>query len=200
MSRIASLLLLALAAHAVEAADPHAALVFGTRGAAETVVRRTPLEVGQNRHGEFVLLRRGDALVARTTLCSALLGRGLQSIRRKERARWPEGTEGHEDSERYLRALDAAEDAARAAWLERTNVNDDRRKMMIELVQDDGHAFFATYAIDAKQDGATFDVSAATVVVLQDASPRYIAGAMRTQAENAFKIGGEELERLFAPR
>jgi hypothetical protein len=174
----------------------HADRLFGS--APETVVRRALILAGSNPHGELVVLRRGDSIVVRTTLVSALLGRGLQSIRRKEQARWPEGVAGHEDSEEYLEALEEGEDAARAGFLSRKNPNDDRRKMMMELVSSRDAAFFAVYAIDARRSGDVFDVLAARPVVVKDASRAYVEGAMRTQAGQAFKIEGAELEALFA--
>ena len=173
----------------------HAERLFGS--APETVVERALILAGSNPHGELVVLRRGDAIVVRTTLVSALLGRGLQSIRRKERARWRAGVAGHEDSEEYLEALEKGEDAARAEFLSRKNPNDDRRKMMMELVSSAESSFFAVYAIDARRSGDVFDVLAARPVVVKDASRAYVEGAMRTQAGNAFKLEGAELERLL---
>lgn len=183
--------------HEPAQAKAHAAVLFG---APETVVRRAVIAAGAYPHGELVVLRRGDALVVRTTLVSALLGRGLQAIRRKEQARWPEGRPGHDDSLRYLHALDEGEDAARDEFLRRRNPNDDRRKMMIELVASGDAAFFAVYAIDARRDGDVFEVISARPVEVEDASPAYVAGAMRAQASGAFGISGAELEKLLSPR
>jgi hypothetical protein len=194
--RLPLLALLALVELVVVAPAPHASLLAGA--AHDRVVQRTLLVVGQNPHGELVVLRRGEVTVVRTTLVSALLGRGLQSIRRKEQARWPEGAAGHDDSAAFLAALDAGEDAARDAWLHRKNPEDDRRKMMMELVLGARESFFAVYAIDAHRVGDAFEVTSATPVVVKDASRAYIEGAMRTQVGNGFKLTDEQARELLS--
>jgi hypothetical protein len=176
---------------------PHADALFGAR---EEVLRRAFIPSGPTPHGELVVLRRGNAVVVRTTLVSALLGRGLQSMRRQEQARWPEGSEGRADSVEYLKALEAAEDRARDEYLARRNQNDERRKMMIELVQDETTSFFAVYAIDARQAAGGFEVLAARPVLVRDASRAYVAGAMRTQCAKGLHLAGADLEALLAPR
>ena len=122
----------------------------------------------------------------------------VQSIRKKEQVRWPEGAADHASSLAYLKGLDVAEDAAREAFLSRANQNDERRKMMTELVLAGGESFFATYVIDARKVDDGFDVLSARPVALQDVTPSYIRGAMRTQCANAFKLSEVELDALLA--
>jgi hypothetical protein len=186
------LLLLALLAAPARASDP------APWGAPETVVRHALLVVGRNPHGELSVVRRGDAVVVRTTLVSALLGRGLQSIRRKEQARWPEGAPGHEDSVAYLAALRRGEEAALQEYQARRDGNDDRKKMMAELVRTPTRSFFAVYAIDARREGDAFRVLSARPVVVRDASREYVSGAMLTQVAQGLRLSEDEAARLLA--
>ena len=55
-----------------------------------------------------------------------------------------------------------------------------------------------TYVIDARKVDDGFDVLSARPVALQDVTPSYIRGAMRTQCANAFKLSEVELDALLA--
>jgi len=193
-------LALAASAPAVLAADDASpGPLFGA--APDHVIARALIPSDRNAHGELRVARRGAATVVQTVLCSPLLARGLQSIRRKELAAWPDGAEGQADSARFLADLDRAEDAVLAEFTARADGADARRKMLIELIEPDDDArrpSFALYAIDVATDAGQIDVTAARPIAVEPASPGYVARAMRLQAGQALHLDGADLEAVLA--
>ena len=77
------------------------------RQSGDEVLRSAFIPSERNVHGEFRLLRRGDATCAQTLLYTPSLRRALQRIRKKELRYWPEGRVTRTRSP-YLYALDEA--------------------------------------------------------------------------------------------
>ena len=188
------LLALAAAAPSTRVETAHEALLFG---APEEILERALIPSDRNAHGEVRLVRRGDALCVQTVLCSPALVRGVQAIEKKERAAWPEGVEGHEDSARFLEALRRATELALEEFAQRADGSDARRKLLIELTSDGESSVFALYGIDVDTAEQRLDVTAARPFVVEEASEHYVRGAQRLQLSRAFHLEGDALETLL---
>jgi hypothetical protein len=186
-------LLLAL----VLAAQPPAAVLHG---APETIVKRAFIPSDTSVHGEVRVLRRGGATCISTVLCSPSLARGVAAIRRQERASWPEGSAGREDSDRFVGALEAGTRAALERFAHRRRELDDRRQLLIEVLDGPEGAFVALYAIEADRREGRFIVREAEPVAVESVSHAYAARSMRLQAATAFHVEGEALEALLSGR
>ena len=74
--------------------------------AGDIIVARTLVPSAERPQGEVRIIRRGGRPVVQTLLSTKLLKRVTAAIVEKERRGWPEGAAGHEDSVRYLAALE----------------------------------------------------------------------------------------------
>lgn len=62
------------------------------------------------RHGEVRLCVSPGTVAVESVLFSSSLRRGVQAIAKKERSAFPEGSEGHPESRKYLEALERTAD------------------------------------------------------------------------------------------
>jgi hypothetical protein len=157
----------------------------------DRVLARSYLPSAERIHGELVLARRGAALVMDTLLYSNSLRRGADRIRKKELYYWPADRRGAEDSARYLKALEYA----KRHVLERFDhitpgdagaARDPRPRLLIEFTHDGTHAQVVFYDVEVEATKSGFAVSARRPIVTVDASPDYVARAMRIQGDEGF--------------
>ena len=185
-----------LLAGALVATAPAPAAVDGDR-----IIARTYLPSAERIHGELVLAQRGSALVMETLLYSNSLRRGADRIRKKELYYWPAGRPGAEDSARYLQALDQAkrhvlERFEHVAPGDAGAARDPRPRLQIEFTLDGTDAKIVFYDVEVDATKSGFVVHDRRPIVTVDASPAYVARAIRTQAEEGFDRPLAEVDRL----
>ena len=73
----------------------------------DELVRQTVVPSPEQKVGAVRLLRRGGYEVVQTLLYTKVLSRVVAEIRKKELASWSDGP-GHDDSQRYMEALEDA--------------------------------------------------------------------------------------------
>ena len=189
-------LVLALSNFTADGLTPRAGVL---PGAPEEIVERAFVPNGRNAHGEVRLVHRDGALCVQTILCSPELVRSLQAMERKERANWPDGADHHADSQGFLERLSLATDRALEDFAARSDGADARRKLLIELILDDDAAWYAFYIPEIDTSAGRLDVRNPRRLFLRQASPAYIARAMRLQLESAFHLNATDLDKLLAP-
>jgi hypothetical protein len=182
------------------AADPPAKVASAS---GDRILARTYLPSAERIHGELVLARRGTALVIETLLYSNSLRRGVDRIRKKELYHWTADRPGAEDSTRYLQALERAkrhvlERFEHAAPGDTNATRDPRPRLLIEFTLDGTDAQVAFYDVEVEATKSGFVVSDRRPIVTLDASPDYVARAIRIQAEEGFERPIAEIERLPA--
>jgi hypothetical protein len=188
---VAALLVGVLAATA-----PTSAAVDG-----DHILARTYLPSAERIHGELVLAQRGTALVMETLLYSNSLRRGADRIRKKELYYWPAGRPGSEDSARYLSALEQAkrhvlERFEHPASGDAGAARDPRPRLLIEFVLDQKKAQVVFYDVEVDATKNGFVVRDRRPIVTIDASPDYVARAIRHQADEGFDRPIADVERL----
>jgi hypothetical protein len=190
---VAAVLAVVLWAVAARGADAPPSPLFATAG--ESVVAATPVPSPDRRVGEVRLLRRGAAAVVQTVLDTALLRRVVAEIRKKEEPNWPVGRPGHDDSLRYLAALDQVADQIRARRPTDPRRTRRRLHLLIEfaLAEKDAAVSISGWRID---DGHVARID--PIVVLQP-SRAYVAANMRLIAADSFQADGAALDTLLAP-
>lgn len=191
--RCAVALLVVLLATRVHADDVAASLFDST---ADAVVVATPVPSPDRRVGEVRLLRRGGVAVVQTVLDTALLPRVVAEIHKKEEANWPAGKPGHEDSVRYLAALDQTADQVRSQQPKDPRRTHRRLHLLIEFALSDQAAAVSLSGWQA--DDAGHIARRDPIVVLQP-SRAYVATNMRLIAADSFKVDGAALDALVAP-
>lgn len=186
---VSALLLIGLLATAT-AVDPEARLLDRS---ADELLRSTYIPSERNIHGEFRLLRRGDATCAQTLLYTPSLRRALQRIRKKEMRYWPPGQPGHEDSLAYLDALERAKTQilGRAPAAEAPG---QLQTMAIEFVASGESALFAIYELAIVESDGRITVRDLRPIVVRAASASYVRQAMEHMQTSAFAPSDDEDE------
>jgi hypothetical protein len=174
---------------------------IGAAADADRILARTYLPSAERIHGELVLAQRGPALVMETLLYSNSLRRGADRIRKKELYYWPAGRPGAEDSARYLQALDQAKRHVLERFEHVTPgdtgaARDPRPRLQIEFVLDQNRSKIVFYDVEVEGTKNGFVVHDRRPIVTVDASPAYVARAIRTQAQEGFDQPIAEVERL----
>ncbi len=165
--------------------------------ARDILVRKVFIPSEKRIHGELRLVKRGNATVLQTLLYSRFLRLGLDSIRSKELYYWPASQPGHEDSARYLAAIESAKKTVFADFDAREDKGDPRQKMLIEFVLSKGEASFAVCEVELDQQGQQVTIRSRKLLVIESVSRAYVARAMKIQADNGFKAPVPELEEAL---
>jgi hypothetical protein len=163
----------------------------------DVLIRKAFIPSEKRIHGELRLVKRGGAMVLQTLLYSRFLRLGLDSIRSKELYYWPPSQPGHEDSARYLAAIESAKKNIFADFDAREDKSDPRQKMLIEFVLSKDDASFAVCEVELDQKGREVTIRSRKPLVVERASRAYIARAMKIQADNGFKAAVPELEEAL---
>ena len=156
-------------------------------GSRDVVLRRAFLPSERNVHGEFREVRRGEATCAQTLLYTSALRRAVQRFTRKERASWPEGDSGHDDSQVYIGALEQAKTEVLARFDARVDRDDPKQKMLIEFVLAPDAAFFAIYAPELAGEADDLRIAAKEPLVVREVSRAYAGEEIRRMTESAFR-------------
>ena len=146
-------------------------------------VARAFVPSAHNIHGEVRVLANARSVCVQSLLYSRMLARGLQAIRTKEAACWPDG---NPDSARYLSSLRDAETRIMSTFYANTNRTDERQKMLIEFqaFPDHGHVRICELEID-ETNGAV-GVRSSPELSSFDTSLSYVQRSMRQMIRNAF--------------
>jgi hypothetical protein len=157
----------------------------------DELLRGTFIPSPHNVHGEFRLLRRGEATCAQTLLYTPSLRRALQRIRKKEMRCWPAGQPGHEDSLAYLEALEQAK-ARVLGPAPAIEPSPRLQTLAIEFVAGSSRALFAIYELEIVESDGRVTPGALRPIVVREASPHYIRAAIEHMQDSAFAAGGDE--------
>lgn len=165
----------------------------------ETWLRRAFLPSTNNVHGEVRLLRRDGSTCMQTLLYSRYLRRGLHEMARKERLSWPEGLPGHDESARYLAAMEKAKDAVLgpAGSTADEAEADVRHKLLIEFTLTPTGACYALSRMELAGEPDGYAIASSEVIVREDAHPYYVSQAIRLMAKEGFKLEGDDLDALL---
>lgn len=147
---------------------------------------------------EVRLIRRDGSAVMQTVIVSRFLKRVIGEIRRKEMSAWPPGRAGHEDSERYVDALDRAYRSVEIASRARDDGEDRPGRLMIEFVLSGEDAFVAILDPEVRGKFGDLRVTTRRVMEILPLSRRYVSenileiavdslGWKRREAEEALK-------------
>lgn len=160
----------------------------------DQVVQRAFVPSPERRVGEVRVLRRGEATVVQTLLHSKLLSRVLGEIRRKERANWP----GDADAERYVAALESAQQTLFRRLPADPRTGDRRQKLWIDFVLAPGVALIGVGAFEMLEaDGELRVVRRETLALLEPARA-YVARNQRLIVADSFGLEDAAAERLLA--
>lgn len=170
--------LIAAALATAAAGPPDSRLLDRTH---DELLRRAFIPSARNVHGEFRLLRRGDATCAETLLYTPMLRRALQRIRKKEQRAWPAGEAGYEDSQTYLAALEEAKSRILAAAPEGK-----LQTMAIEFVVAPHAALFALSELEIERVAGEVTIRKLRPIVVREVSPDYARRAIEEQKAAAF--------------
>jgi hypothetical protein len=157
----------------------------------DEVVRQTVVPSPEQKVGEVRLVRRGSYDVVQTLLYTKVLSRVVAEIRKKELAGWPDGP-GHDESLRYVEAL---ESVRRTIWnrMPRDSKTADRRqKLWIEFVLGERTAAVAIGAFEMEDGiddaGGGVRVRTREPLVVLEPSRAYVHRNMRLIAADSFHV------------
>lgn len=166
---------------------------------ADRVIARVEVPDSAQPVGEVRLLTRGDADVVQTLLYFKVLSRVVAEIDKKEKANWPPGSDGQQDMERYVEALDRVRRRLWDQQLRNKRRADRRQRMLIEFVLGEREALIAVGTFDMDESGTVPRVTAREPYVVLNPSRDYARRNMRLIVADAFRVDGRELEALLAP-
>jgi hypothetical protein len=166
----------------------------------ERIVRAAFIPSDDRVHGQVRLIRRGDATCVQTLLYSRSLRRGLQRIRSKERAAWPDGREGHADSSAFLDELRRAQQVVLPGPGEAADVEEagEKSQLLIEFVLAPRGGFFALYEPEVREAQDGLEVAGARPIAVREASRVYVERAMSLMIASAFHLAEPEAAALLA--
>ncbi len=168
-----------------------------TPAVVETVVTREFVPSSERRVGEVRLLRRNGERVVQTLLYTKLLDRVVREIASKEAKNWPKPITGHDDAQRYLEGLRAAEEALPKPDEGSPDV-DRQRRLLIEFRRegDVGIIDFATFELEGERD----DLRVVDRKPIQriEVSAAYAQRNMDLIAADAFDVPEQKVVKLWA--
>jgi len=170
---------------------------------ADVVVDRVAVPSADRPQAEVRIVRRNGRPVVQTLIDTRVIKRVIGAIAGKERRGWPEGVPGHEDSRRYLAALEAFQRAA-LARREGAGPGAERRvQASIEFVDQPGHPFVAIGAAVIEGSGRQMRLVSRSAPTVLPLSPEYVLRNMRLIVADSFEVTNEEaasrLARVVAP-
>jgi hypothetical protein len=171
-------------------------------GAQDRIVQSAFIPSADRVHGQVRLIRRAEATCVQTLLYSKALARGLQRIRSKERAAWPEERDGHADSLAFLEELRRAQDLV-LPKVERgaeTSETREKHKLLIEFVVAPRGGFFALYEPEVLESKGALQIAGARPLAVREASRAYLERAMTLMVASAFHLEESEAAGLLALR
>lgn len=166
-------------------------------GLDSNVLARGFIPSPNNVHGEVRLIRGEHGACVQTLLYSRQLRRGLFEMKKMERRSWPEGARCHEDSTKYLAAMDQARDTVLGQRATTTNESSVADRLLIELRLDAGSAGYTLYEMELEGPPTALMAVRTRPIVTHTAHPFYVGTAMKLMAENGLKLHGAELEELL---
>ncbi len=152
----------------------------------DEIVRRATVPTPLFPQAEVRFIRRDRSVVAQTVIVSSLLKRVVAEIRGKESSVWTPGRAGHEDSDRYIGALDRAYREAEKRFRERNAGDDRRRSLLIEFILSEKHSLVAILDPEVRGNFGNLRVTERRILEILPLSRRYVW-------ENMHEIGIDSL-------
>jgi len=165
----------------------------------DVVVRSALVPYALFPQAEVRLIRRNGSVVMQTVIVSRFLKRVVGEIRRKEESAWTPGREGHEDSQRYVDALDRAYRAEEVASRARDAGEDGRRSLLIEFVLSREEAFVAILAPEIRGNFGDLGVTNRRVMEILPLSRRYVSENILEIAIDSLDWTRREAEEALKP-
>lgn len=161
------------------AASPLAVLRVHLDESGQVIQARSDVPRDRRPVGEVRLVRRrSGALVVETVLRTTLIGRAFGEIDRREERSWPPGKQGHRQSLRYRRALEAARNRLPVPP---PRAPDRRRSVAIELIlvrQPEPRAWVAVSAVEIEGADARGAIRAKDVLAWDVLDPTWVRADM----------------------
>jgi len=187
--RLVVLLVAVGAARAAGASDvavpPHIAPLLDAAG--ERILQRVVVPDPARKVGEVRVVRRGDTDVVATALNTKLMRRVVAEVRQKEQPNWPPGQPGHEDSLRYLAALEAAQQELWAEVPQLDRNADQRQKLLIEFILSKDAAAVVLSEFKLEDGGDDMNIASRRPIAILEPSRDYVRRNMRLIIEDNFK-------------
>ncbi len=162
--------------------------------AGQTVVRRATVPRDRQPVAEVRLIRRKGAVVIETVVSTFLFQRVVDEIRRSESANWPEQQPGHDDSRRYVRALEEFDHPETAPG---TPARRRRRvQMAIEFITAPKGSWVVLSRIELDESGPTGTVTDKHPTNVLAVSRAYAERNMALIAADAFALNEQQARDL----
>ncbi|HYC53575.1 MAG TPA: hypothetical protein VEL28_01350 [Candidatus Binatia bacterium] len=187
----------AAAARAAEVAVPANVAALLERGS-EQVLARVVVPDEARRVGEVRIVRRGDVDGVLTVLHTKLMRRVVAEIREKEKPSWPAGAAGHDDSLRYLAALEAAQQELWSKVPQLDRNADQRQRLLIEFLLSKDAAAVVLSEFELDGGGDDLRIASRRPMAVLELSRDYVRRNMRLIIEDSFKKQDAELQNLIA--
>lgn len=165
----------------------------------DVVVRTATVPYALFPQAEVRLIRRDGSVVMQTVIVSRFLKRVIGEIRSKETSAWPPGRAGHEDSQRYVDALDRAYRAEEIAFRARDDGEDRPGSMLIEFVLSQKEVFVAILDPEIRGHFGDLQVTKRRVVEILPLSRRYVSGNILEIAIDSLGWNRREAEEVLKP-
>ncbi len=189
-----ALLLTLLLPAAVHPAQPASRLLDEV---GQTIVRRATVPRDRQPVAEVRLIRRKGAVVAETVVSTFLFQRVVDKIRRSEGANWPEQRPGHDDSRRYLHAL---EDFDQPTASPDTRARRRKRvQMAIEFIMTADAGWVALSRIELDDSKPTGTITKKDPVAILSVSRAYAERNIALIAADAFGLDEQQARMLLGP-
>ncbi len=165
----------------------------------DRVVRSAPLPSPERPQAEVRLIRRGRAAVMQTVIHSRAMWQVVGAIRTKEESAWPEGRQGHDDSQRYVEALVWASRQAPERKEPSSTGSSRLRSLAIEFVLAPKESFVAFLAPEVEVSGGRFRLLSRRPISVLPLSRDYVRGNLYEIARDALRLDKTEAEAAIGP-
>jgi hypothetical protein len=161
----------------------------------ERVVDRAYVPSREQRVGEVRVVKRGAATLVETLLYTKVLSRAVDAIRKKEAANWP----AHPDAERYIAALERAQQQIWKRLPTDARLADRRQKLWIDFVVAPGASFVALGAFTLEEAQGEVRVLEREPLALLELEPEYVRRNLLLITADAFHLDAAAAARLLGP-
>jgi len=165
---------------------------------ADVRIDRAFVPSADRRQGEVRIIRRGPHVVVQTLLYSKVIKRVVGAIVDKERAGWPEKSEGHADMERYVAALQEAQRQIPKPEAAPGTEGDRRAKLLIEFIDDPAHPIVALGGVEIGEESGEVSIRQRRSPMVLEPSPGYVRRNMTLIVADAFHLSTAEAEARLA--
>jgi hypothetical protein len=167
------------------------------------ILHRAFVPSARRRHGEVRLSAASNQCVrVESVLFTSELARGFHRIHEEEKSLWPEGSDFHADSRRYLAALDAAREQIQKEILAVGDINAPvqagaRKHQVViqfELRGKAGRIEIAKAELDGMDGDGPVQIVASTPLQTLDVPAEYVRRSFQRMLARAFDIADVEAD------